>query len=215
MVTKPTHGGPGRGTPRARTVARPAERSARPARRTTRSESTAAPAPVAPARIPRLVRSVGFTRRALALLVVLAILVISYASSLRVYMRQETELARQQQLIAERTAANASLADEVARWNNPDFVRAQARERLGWVVPGEVGYRVIGPDGKPLDSTITINTTSTIPQGEHAAQWWDRLGGSLAAADQPFVTAPSAAPEITEAVSPSPTPSKASATPAR
>ena len=34
--------------------------------------------------------------------------------------------------------------------HDPDYVRTQARERLGWVVPGETGYRVVGADGKPL-----------------------------------------------------------------
>ena len=75
--------------------------------------------------VPRFTRSVGVTRRAIALMVVLAVLVISYASSMRVYLRQERELATAQQQIAERTAANADLQFEIDRWKDQNFVRAR------------------------------------------------------------------------------------------
>ncbi|WP_420175899.1 FtsB family cell division protein [Luteococcus sp. OSA5] len=233
-MNKPTHNGPGRGTPRtravasarksdsprARTAARAAGRGNRSTRRIVRPEDENQKL-AAVAAVPRLIRGVGFTRRAIVLLVVCAILLLSYASSLRVYLRQERELAIAQQQIAERTAANAELADEIERWQDPDFVQTQARQRLGWVVPGEVGYRVVDATGKPLDSSVTIQSTSTVPQGEHGTAWWDRLAGSLAAADEPLVpeattepvvTAPgaesSASPSATPTATTTPTPTK-------
>ncbi|MGO4956582.1 FtsB family cell division protein [Luteococcus sp. Sow4_B9] len=225
-MNKPTHNGPGRGTPRTRavasarksdsprtrTAARQAERAGRSTRRVVRPDENQSPV-AAVAAVPRLIRGVGFTRRAIVLLVVCAILLLSYASSLRVYLRQERELAVAQQLIAERTAANAELGDEIKRWQDEDFVKAQARQRLGWVVPGEVGYRVVDANGKPLDSTISIQTTSTIPQGEHGTAWWDRLSGSVSAADEPLVPEETQAP-VVKASEDSPSPStSASSTP--
>lgn len=213
---KPTGNGPGRGTPRSRTVSRPGERAARPARRVT-AEKPQQPAgfssPGAPA--PRLARSIGLTRRALAVFVVAMVLVLSYASSLRVYMRQSDQEAQARQQMAQRDAAIATLQDEVERWKDPNYVRAQARDRLGWVMPGEVGFRVIGPDGKPLGGGTTIQGTSALPAGEHETTWYERLDGSVAAADAPIpVGPPSAPPAITASspASPSPTPG-ASSTP--
>lgn len=223
MVNKPTHNGPGRGTPRtravasarnraadsprARTVARPSERGGRNTQRMVRPENVETAAS-AVASMPRLIRGVGFTRRAIVLLVVCGVLLLSFASSLRVYLRQERELALAQQQIAERTVANAELADEIERWKNPDFIKAQARQRLGWVVPGEVGYRVVDANGKPMGGGVSITSTSTIPDGEHATAWWDRLNGSVATADEPLVADESSEPVITVdgSSSPSPTP---------
>lgn len=152
--------------------------------------ATAAPAPL-------LRRSVGITRRAFALVVVLMVLFLSYASSLRVYLRQEQDAAIARQQITEREASIASLQDEVERWKNDDYVRAQARDRLGWVMPGEVGYRVIGPDGKPLGGGATIAGSGALPSGEHPTTWWERLDGTFAAADEPVSATPTLPPVIT------------------
>ena len=133
MATKPSHNGPGRGTPRSRAVSRPRTTSTRTtakARTATRTHDVLAPVGAALAAPPRIWRGIGITRRAIAFLVVAAILVLSYASSLRVYLRQEQDLATAQQQIAQRAAANADLAYEIERWKDADFVKAQARERL-------------------------------------------------------------------------------------
>ena len=60
------------------------------------------------------------------------------------------------------------------------FIKAEARERLGWVVPGETGYRVIGADGKPIggDSTVLAPTRQD-------GLWWEGMWGSVRHADNP------------------------------
>ncbi|GAA1388439.1 FtsB family cell division protein [Luteococcus peritonei] len=212
MATKPSHNGPGRGNPRSRTVSRPRPNASRSSkagdgeRRGIRSQQALAPVATALSAPPRLMRGVGLTRRAIAFLVVVAILVLSYASSLRVYLRQEQDMATAQQQIVERTRANEELQREIERWKDADFVRTQARERLGWVMPGETGYRVVGPDGKPMGGGVTITSTSTVPEGEHATAWWDRLGGSIATADEPLV-AEQDEPVLTAPADPDETPS--------
>lgn len=135
--------------------------------------------------LPTLRRGLGMTRRALALIVVLVVLALSYASSLRIYLGQQHELAVAEQQIRERSAQIAGLESELARWDDPAFVKAQARDRLGWVMPGEVGYRVIGPDGEPLGGGVTIESQERLPAGEHDPMWWDRLWGSIETADAP------------------------------
>ncbi len=119
------------------------------------------------------------------MLTVVAVLALSYANSLRIYLNQQRDLAAATQQIQERTARIAQLEDELRRWDDPAYIKAQARERLGWLLPGETGYRVIGPDGKPLGTGVVLDSTNELPPGEHPEMWFDRLWGSVETADNP------------------------------
>ena len=137
-------------------------------------------------------RGLHVTRRAIVLILVVVALVISFGGSLRGYLAQQHELAVAEQEIRDRSAQIADLEAELARWDDPDYVKAQARDRLGWVMPGETGYRVIGADGKPIGGGVVIESAEKLPAGEHEPVWWDRLWGSMQAADAPArkVTSP-------------------------
>ncbi len=177
--------GPGRSTrTRAGSRASGARSSAAPDVEASDAPTTVA-ASKAPLRLPKLPRRLGLTRRALAVLSVLVVLALSYANSLRIYLDQQNALAQAQQQIQERTQRIGQLEDELRRWNDPAFVKAQARERLGWLLPGETGYRVIGPDGKPLGTGVVLDSQNELPPGEHAEMWFDRLWGSVETADNP------------------------------
>lgn len=121
------------------------------------------------------------TGRAVVFAVVLVVLVLSYASSLRAWLDQRGDLAALDAQIAERRAAVAALKEEIERWRDPAYVKAQARERFGWVLPGEVGYRVIGADGKPLGGTDLLVEPASDP-GHPPEDWWGGLWGSVEAA---------------------------------
>lgn len=146
----------------------------------------------------------GLTTRALALGVVLLVLTISYASSLRIYFDQRHDIAATKIEISQRQQEIGDLNTEIARWNDPAFVRSQARERLGWVVPGETGYKVIGADGKPVGGGAEIAQQDRPSQTKSEA-WWSRLFGSLKIADHPVATDPGAAqPTADRTVGPEP-----------
>lgn len=174
--------GPGRGKPRVRNQARGAAAGPPP----TEHQESAGHSPTAANR-PRT----SLTARAIALAVVLLILTISYATSLRIYFTQAHEIASTRAEIAERQQRIEDLQAEMARWQNPDYVRTQARERLGWVVPGETGYRVVGADGKPLGGGSEI-TAANKPEGPAPVAWWSKLWGSVEAADRPAPPKPEA-----------------------
>ncbi len=179
--------------PRERTTRQPAGpgRNVRRPRspRSPRSASDAAlldaPEPQAgrrrPRQAPRL-KDVGFTRRALVLLGVVAILALTYANSLRIMLNQQRDLAATNAQIAQRTAQVADLSAQLRRWEDPAYVASQARAQLGWVMPGEVGYRVIGLDGKVIADANAGTAISTTSMGD-TTRWWDRLAGSVQAAD--------------------------------
>ena len=181
-----------RGTRSPRTTTAGPGRTIKRSRAGSRASAPQAPVPPAPPvergpslPLPRLRNGLGITRRALALIVVLVVLALSYASSLRIYLGQRHDLAVADQQIADRKAQIADLESELSRWDDPAYVKAQARARLGWVMPGEKGYRVIGPDGEPLAGGVTIESEQRLPAGEHDPMWWDRLWGSVQTADAP------------------------------
>ena len=134
--------------------------------------------------LPRFSRGLRLTNRAIALILVSLVLVLMYASSIKVYFAQQSEIAQHEASIRQHEQDIAALQDQVSRWQDPNYVKAQARERLGWVMPGEIGYKVITPDGV-LAPSVHIGSSSTLPQGEHPTTWWERLTSSMAVADNP------------------------------
>lgn len=197
--------GPGRSTKRPRTSAP----SAASTGATGAAATASAPKPASPvrnsalaraaARIPRPRNRFAFTRRALILFAVLAVLGLSFAGSLRVWVIQSQELAATNAEIERQTARVAELEDQLQRWNDPAYVKAQARQRLGWVMPGEVGYRVVGADGQVLSGTTEIEGVGASRTSELAARWWDKLGTSIRQADEPpLQTNPLVSPETAD-----------------
>jgi hypothetical protein len=115
---------------------------------------------------------------------VLAVLMVSYASSLRAYLQQRSHINDLKTSIAQREVAIDQLEDEKARWDDPAYVAQQARERLGYVMPGEKTYLVLDENGQPLepasalqDPTAVIATSST--------PWWDDGWASVELAGNP------------------------------
>lgn len=119
----------------------------------------------------------------------LAALVVSYASSLRAWAEQRSQIAELKAEQAERTDRVGELEGELNRWNDPAYVEAQARERFGWVLPGETGYKVVdetsgGPAKTPPSASGKSGATRP---------WWSTLWGSVEKAGNPPV--PSSEPK--------------------
>ena len=155
------------------------------------------------------------TGRGVVFALVLAMLLVSYASSLRAWLEQRSELATLQSQIAERRTAVAALNEEIRRWRDPAYVESQARERFGWVMPGEVGYRVIGADGKPLGGQDVLIDPGANPGGA-SGDWWAGLWGSVEAAGREPEPGPSErrSPTPAKRIGPG-TPAPAKTTPGR
>ena len=147
-----------------RTRARPA-----PTRRTVHvgtgpAKRTAAPRPRA------------LTGRATVLIVVFVALALAYTYPLRVYLAQESQIA---QLEADRTAQQRVISDkqqELAKWKDPEYLRAQAREKLFYVRPGETPLLV-------LNNPAAAASSSGSPAAGEPDRWYDTLWNSVRAAD--------------------------------
>jgi hypothetical protein len=132
-------------------------------------------------------------------------LVVSYASSLRAWADQRSQIAALKAEQADRTARVGELEREIGRWNDPAYIEAQARHRLGWVFPGETGYKVVDESGEPIAAppTSSASKTSTKP-------WWSTLWGSVEKAGNPPAPAAEASkkPKPAETIDPEATPGR-------
>ena len=67
----------------------------------------------------------------------------------------------------------AQLQSELMRWDDPDFVRQQARERINLVMPGERRYHIMGD----LTETDVENVADEVSEDE--TEWTDALWESV------------------------------------
>lgn len=154
-----------------------------------------------------------WTGRAAVLVIILAALIVSYASSLRAWVDQQQQMSALRTEQADQTQRVGELQDEIARWNDPAYVKAQARERFGYVMPGEVGYVVL--DDK---SVVKADTTAAKAKPAAVSPWWQQLWGSVDAADTEVPTVGPSGTAATPSPSSTPQPEKtigATATPTR
>jgi cell division protein FtsB len=148
-------------------------------RAATRTRTTAAPAAgEATRRRPRL------TGRAAVLVLVLAVLAVSYASSLKAFLEQRAHISDVKADIARTSAEIDQLEREKRRWQDDAFVRIQARERFGYVMPGETAYVVLDEKGKPVESRAELHDPDEI-LAEPPMAWWDDAWASVELAGHP------------------------------
>ena len=98
----------------------------------------------APERWLSNIRLSSFTIMILALLV-LGVVVL--APSLKLLIQQRSQIAGLEKSVAQQKQAVSSLKGQVARWSDPAYIEAQARNRLLFVFPGEYSYLVIPQAG--------------------------------------------------------------------
>ena len=115
------------------------------------------------------------TGRAAILILVVAALVVTLAIPLRAWLAQRAEIAALESDVAQARDRVASLQAEIKDWEDPAFVIAQARSRLHFVFPGEVGYVVLGEDDRPVVADAE-EPTDEVP-------WYSRLWESTRQAD--------------------------------
>lgn len=116
-----------------------------------------------------------FTTRAVILLAVLLLLIASYTTTVHSWWQQRSEIAALEREKVQVQDDIDALEDLRSRWADPAFVKAQARARFGWVMPGEVGYRVIGSDGSLRGESAQL---SDVPAAD-AVGWHTKLLGTF------------------------------------
>ena len=110
------------------------------------------------------------------LVLVLAALVLSSVVPLRAFFTQRADIATLRAETALQEQQVAALKAAKQKWDDPAYVEAQARARLHFVMPGEIGYVVLGPDEAPAPSAKKRAVVAD-------KAWFSKMWGSVAAAD--------------------------------
>ena len=96
----------------------------------------------------------------LALAVVMIAITIMLAPTVKIFFDKKAEIDALNADIAARQAEGDTLRQQVSRWQDPNYVKQQARDRINMVMPGETGYWVFGSD-------LPAGETSSQPVQQH------------------------------------------------
>jgi len=86
---------------------------------------------------------IRFSGFSIIMMGVLVLAVVALAPSIAAYAAQRQQIAEVRASVSAQEAEVQRLKDERERWNDETFIVTQARERLYYVLPGEVSYLVI------------------------------------------------------------------------
>lgn len=126
------------------------------------------------------------TGGSLLIVAALVIAVAMIAPSVNRLVAQQQRISALEQEIAEATELVEALETERARWDDPSYVRSQARGRLLFVQPGDTTYVVLDASG---DRTPTLRVDVSVEQhvtrSDPAALYLDSLVRAANAEPEP------------------------------
>jgi cell division protein FtsB len=122
-----------------------------------------------------------YTGRVAVLVGVLVALALAYTYPVRVYLDQQSDIARMEADLRAQRELIGDLEEEAALWDDPEYVKIQARERFYMVLPGEVPLVVLtDQEGAARDAGIDPKAAEqTSPE-----PWYDTLWSSVRAANE-------------------------------
>lgn len=123
-------------------------------------------------------------RRAAILAAVVCVLTLTIAGPVRTYFAQRTEMNQLKTVEAQLRSQIADLEQQKIKLADPVFIAAQARERLGFVMPGDIPYQVQLPPG----ATAAPVTGPDAPEVKSGDPWYTSLWHTIA--DAPHGVSP-------------------------
>lgn len=117
----------------------------------------------------------GLSNRALIVGIVLFVVAITLAPPIQNYFSQRAQINALKTQISDNQAMLDKAADELAQWDDPEFVASQARARLHFVFPGERRYIVVGNEEIENNDQQT-KVSGQLPVG---IPWYSRLISSI------------------------------------
>ena len=125
-------------------------------------------------------RQLSFRRRrssgrALALWAVFFILALAIAPPVKHYFTQRAQISALNSQLASDHKALEAARQELLLWQDPEYVKTQARERLHFVLPGERQY-IVTENGTASDSNTGTKVANSLTDGQ---PWYLRLIASI------------------------------------
>lgn len=103
-----------------------------------------------------LMRNINFSLYHLTLFGIIIFGVVSLEPHVKTWVEQQQLIAELRAEVDQAKKDVADMQEERVRWDDPVYVRSQARDRLYYVMPGEVSYLVMDADG--VDTSDTTGT---------------------------------------------------------
>jgi cell division protein FtsB len=141
-------------------------------------------------------------RRAAILAVVVCVLTLTIAGPVRTYFAQRTEMRQLSDAEAQLRSQIADLQQQKIKLADPVYIAAQARERLGFVMPGDIPYQVQLPPGAAAPEAVPGASPAQPPSGQ---PWYTSLWNTIADAPHGVSQIPPA-PELPPPPPPVPPP---------
>jgi cell division protein FtsB len=98
------------------------------------------------------------------------------APPIKNYFTQRAQISALESQLSSDHAALAAARKELMQWQDPNYIKSQARERLHFVMPGERQYIVTGGDESQDPSTTGISVVENLPEGQ---PWYTRMIASV------------------------------------
>ena len=115
------------------------------------------------------------SNRFLALSAILFILALAIAPPVKNYFTQRAQISALKSQLSADNVALQKAREELLLWQDPDFVKTQARERLHFVLPGEHQYIVTETNSDGTQKSTTKIATSLVD----GQPWYSRLIASI------------------------------------
>lgn len=106
----------------------------------------------------RGIRNSGFS---FVMMGILVLAVVVLAPGLRTFAEQRQDIDRLKASVADQQESVDHLKTERERWNDRTYITTQARDRLSYVLPGDISFLVINDLALPVtggESTATVST---------------------------------------------------------
>lgn len=116
-------------------------------------------------------------RRAAILAAVICVLTLTIAGPVRTYFSQRAEMRQLAEAEAQLRSQIADLEQQRVKLGDPVFIASQARERLGFVMPGEIPYQVQLPNRPGAEAAADGAAPSGLPAGQ---PWYTSLWHTIA-----------------------------------
>jgi len=115
------------------------------------------------------------SNRVLALAAILFILALTIAPPVKHYFTQRAQISALKSQLSADNAALQKARQELLLWQDPEYIKTQARERLHFVLPGERQY-IVTDNSTTESNNGTTKIASALTDGQ---PWYARLIASI------------------------------------
>ena len=115
------------------------------------------------------------SNRVLALSAIFFILALTIAPPVKHYFTQRAQISALKSQLSADNSALEKARQELTLWQDPEYVKSQARERLHFVLPGERQY-IVTEGETQAGQNSTTKVASSLADGQ---PWYSRLIASI------------------------------------